>query len=267
MPLVAFAVASAALVAALVSGRPDEPYDGERRSVELRLNDPAPWEVVENAVPLRLAGKGSYWLAFRAFSVGSPARVRISGPAGRVLTVGVSTAPRSYVAGPVQLDGAGSYRLEPLPASTTRRRPARMALFLSSWRLARGPVAALPLRGFWQTESLRDGSTYANWLNTRAQIELVSADPARRQAWLAFDATSVDHERTLTVSGRGGGGRRISVPERGSRRRVVLGPFALRDGRARLEFFSPNPVRYGNDPRPRTVYVSDLAAFGARPGS
>ena len=178
--------------------------------------------------------------------------------------MGVSGVPRGYVAGPVHLDGLGLYWMEPVRSSAADRGAARAEVFLSELRLARRPVAALPLRGFWDTEVLDSGSTYANWLNARAAVEVVSADPALPRAWVAFDVTSVDRERTLTVSA-GGRSRRISVPERGSSRRVVLGPLGLRRGRALLELASPDPARYASDQRRRSVYVSDLQAFTARP--
>lgn len=265
MPLVALTIASAALVAALVSGRPEIAQREEQASVHLDLTDPV-WQSLESAAPLGLTGRGSYWLAFRAFSVGLPTRVRITGPAGGALTVGVSTAPRTYATGPVRLDGLEWYRLEPRLSSTARRSPAGGSLFVSSFRLTRRPVAALPGRGFWENESWRGGSADANWLKSRGRIELVSADPALRRAWIAFDATSIDRERTLAVTG-GGVDQRLSAPERGSRRRLVVGPIDLRDGRAELELSSPDPASYGSDSRLRTILVSDLEAYGARPGS
>ena len=138
------------MIAALVSGRP-ETSDDERAFVDFPHSDTLRWESLDAAAPLRLSGEGEYWLTFRAFSPGTPARLRVRTDQADLFAVRVSRAPRGYVAGPVDLDGLRRYWLEPVPSGAADRGSTRVEVFLSELRLARRPVAALPLRGFWDT--------------------------------------------------------------------------------------------------------------------
>lgn len=264
MPLVSLAIAVAALVAAVLSGEPEREKE-QRTFVELPLSDTRPWLSLDEAAPLRIAGEGRRWLAFRAFSRSAPGRLRIAGDDGTRFALRLATTPQMYVVGPIQLDGLGSYWLDPEPPPGERTGGNRREVFVSELRLSRRPVGALPGKGFWGTEFLDDGATPANWLKTRATMEVASQDPSLRRASLAFDVSSIDNERVLTVK-TAGRSWRVTVPERGATRHVVIGPFSMRGGRAFVELSSPGALRYGADPRRRTVRVSALEALVAPSG-
>jgi hypothetical protein len=248
--LACLALAGAALVAAIVSGTPGAPPDA-RAFLSFPESSGTRWESLAEPGTLRLEGHDRFWLSFRAFSLGAPGGLTVAGDDGN-FTFRLGSAASIHFAGPLYLSGSTDYRLTPGGAGT---------IFMSDYRLARHPLAAVPEEGFWPTEFRDADGTYFNWLNTAGTIELASRDRSARRMWLAFDLSSVDQPRSVTISGAGQD-RRVDAPERGSSRRFVLGPFALgTDGTARLRVSSPGPQVYGSDPRRRTVRLGALAAL------
>jgi hypothetical protein len=254
-------VAAVAFVAALATG---DPETEERERAFLAFPDSAGsrWQSLEEAGPLLLAGQGRYWLAFRAFAPGGPSTLGVLGDDGTRAEIRVGGAPRVHFAGPLYLDGRGTYFLTPR-AEDARDRDT--SVFISSQRLTRRPLAALPVRGFWAPEYVGAEEAYASWLNTRGVIELAALDRALPRAWLTFSVTSIDHERPVTFRHPGGTATE-RAPERGSTRRVTVGPVPLDDGQARVDVSSPDPRLYGKDLRRRTVRLSSIEAHPAPPG-
>jgi hypothetical protein len=240
-------------VAAILSGSP-QAHEQRRAFLSYPASSGVRWTSVEQFGPVDLGGQGTYWMAFRAFATGGPHSVRLQGADATRFVVPIGARPAIHFVGPIVLQGASTYWLNAAPAHT----PAGQVL-VSEFRLVRGRLAALPGAGFWPTDFDPGSDTYANWLNSIGSVDVASGDPATRSAMVSFDASSIDHPRTVTVSG---GGRRatLRIPQKGSSRHFALGPFRLVDGRVRLRFVSPGPAVYGSDPRRRSILVDSLAA-------
>jgi hypothetical protein len=256
VPLACLSVAVAALVAALATG---DPEDEDREQAFLAFPDSSGvrWQSLEEAGPLRVSGEGRHWLAFRAFSPGGGSRLGVLGDDGTRIELEIGGSPRIHFAGPLYLDGRGTYFLTPQLADGA-------PVFLSSYELTRRPLAALPGRGFWAPEYVQADEAFASWLNTRGVIDVAARDRTLPRAWLTFNVTSVDDERSVTLR-YPGGTRTVRAPERGSTRRETVGPVPLTDGQGRVEVSSPDARLYGKDLRRRTVRLNSIEAHPAPP--
>jgi hypothetical protein len=260
VPALCLLVAAIALAAAWASGSPDQKKP-EPAFVGFPDSSGARWQSLSASGSLRLTGEGKFWLAFRGFSLGKSAVLSVAGDDGSQATLRLGERPGVHFVGPLYLNGGGTYFLDRESAGPQAE---ERTIFVSEPRLARRPLAALPAAGFWPAEFLKADDTYANWLHSRGTIIIASRSRTLTEAWIAFNLTSIDTERTVTVDDRRRRSR-IRAPERGANRRITLGPFRLRNGRARLTVSSPGPLVYGGDPRRRSVRLSSLEAFPKRP--
>lgn len=258
MPLACLLVALAALVAVLATRDPEDD-DRERTAVVFPDTAGLRWQSLEEAGPLRLAGEGGYWLAFRAFALGRATHLEILGDDGTQLELPIDTSPRIHFAGPLHIDGRATYFLRPDEAHGRT-----IPVFLASYALTRRPLAAFAGRGFWSPQFVAAEQAYASWLNTRGVIDLASRDRALARVWVTFNLTSIDDERTVTIT-HPGGSQTARAPERGANRRVTVGPVPLTAGQAQIQVTSPGPRIYGKDPRRRTVRLSAIEAHASPP--
>ena len=256
MPLACLAIAGVAVAAALLTKShhvvrlKQAPYVGFPSITGIT------WDSVADPGQVTVSGHGTYWLAFRGFALGRGGSFSLLGDSGTRRTVSLGSEPAIHFVGPLVLNGITTYWLAPNSGTTRSRGAGDGRIFLSGYKLLPRPLAALPGPGFWPTEvNIADG-TYANWLDTRGRLDLASFTRVPR-VWLAFDATSVDTRRTLTIS-QGAKTFRIAVPERGASRHVTVGPFKLDAGVAQVLFESPNPIVSGSDARSRTIRVTAL---------
>jgi hypothetical protein len=248
VPVVCALVATAAVVAAVLS---DDPPERRAQGTNLLYPESAGlrWFSLERSGPLKLSGSGTYWVAFRAFARGGRATLTMTGEDGTRFSVPVGPDPAIQLAGPIEVRGATTYWL----AAGERGGE----IFSSGHRLVRRPLGALPGSGFWAPAAGDPRDSV--WLNSAGVVDVAAAGRPPAQVWLTFEATSVDRRRTLTI-GMGAAQHRVDVPERGSRKRVTVGPFPTTRGRVRVRFHSRGPVIRGGDPRLRTVRISELEA-------
>ena len=248
VPIACAVVAAAAVVAAILSDDPPE-RGTPRPTVFFPESAGLRWASLDQPAPIRLAGSGSYWIAFRAFARRMPTTLSVTGEDGTRLRVRIGTEPSIHLVGPLSVRGGAAYWLAPGAGSG--------GIFTSGHRLVDRPLAALPGIGFWSPTA--PDPAHSAWLNSVGVVDVAGVGPPPARAWLSFELTSVDRRRTLTVSA-GSARYRVTAPERGARRRVTVGPFPMRDGRVSVRFSSPGAVIQGMDPRLRTVRLSALEA-------
>jgi hypothetical protein len=222
--------------------------------------DGMPWQWIGTSASVQLSDYSHNWLAFRAMSGGLPRTLSFSGPAGEHVTVAVrNDAPQVYLAGPLS-NGRIVLRASQ-PPRAKRVLPPSPSVFLSGLRAASAPVAALPGAGFWQTE--RAGNVVFNWMRGSGVIDVYAPGTPTGRVSLAFDVRSLGQPRTLTVQG-GPTVERVAVTT--TARTVLVGPFELTSGRARLVLgASPGPRRYTNDPRILSIQIANLSASASSP--
>lgn len=263
VPLACLAVAVAALVAALLTPR-HVARPSTRQLAAAYVAAPTragvAWASVDNPGPVAISANGTYWLAFRAFTLGPSQKLALLGSGGARWSATVGPEPKVHFFGPLVLQGPVSYWLTPTRHSASA---AERIFYSPDLRLFTRPLAALPGTGFWPQELDPDSSKPVNWLNTRGTVDVASSKPIAR-VWLSFDATSVDRQRTLTMS-EGTHTYTAEVPERGATQHVTVGPFDLHAGVARVVFSSPRPTITVRDKRPRTVRISELEARSTKP--
>jgi hypothetical protein len=241
-------VAGAAVVAAILSD--DPPKRGtQRASLFFPESAGLRWASLDQPAPVRLAGNGTYWIAFRAFARKRPTVLSITGEDGTRRRVSIGTEPSIHLVGPLPVRGGAAYWLAPEAGSG--------GVFTSAQRLVDRPLAALPGVGFWSPAA--SDPAFSTWLNTVGTVDVAGTGPPPARVWLSFELMSVDRRRTLTVSA-GPARYELTAPERGTRRRVTVGPFQTRGGRVSVRFSSPGAVIQGTDPRLRTVRLSALEA-------
>lgn len=251
VPAVSIAVAGIAVVATLLTDPPDRPPPARIAAVVFPENAGLRWNALDAAAPLRVAGDGRHWLAFRAFAPRGGGALSLRGADGTRYDLDIGREPRIRFVGPLTIHGAATYWLMP-----------DGDVFVTGYRLFRRPLAALPGAGFWPEIPSETDPVDANWLSGAGSVDVASAVRGVDRVWLSFDVTSVDRPRTLTLSG-GGRTQRVAVPERGDTRHATVGPFRLHDGHASVRLSAPGAVARGTDPRLRTVRVEDLEAVPA----
>jgi O-antigen ligase/polysaccharide polymerase Wzy-like membrane protein len=220
------------------------------------------WQWARTKSSVVVHGRGTYWLAFRARSYRAPRTLTLSrlgsghrGGGQRSLIVGrvrVRRRQAPVVLGPFTVRGKTTLRLtakpraRPVPGKRDKR---RLAVQLSSPSLARGPAAALPGKGFYAADETAFG--IYQWLGRSGAIDVV-APPHARRAWLGFVGFSFESTlRRLRI--RALGSARVRATTLGLQRRVTIGSFPLKRGRATLLV------------RPRPGPSEESKPVGARP--
>jgi hypothetical protein len=220
------------------------------------------WVRVRDAAILRMTGHGRFWLGMRVRSPLREHRLRFSSANG--VSDSVLVRPRRsavMVSGPFEVDGVTRLRMIQSPRGALARGTdsRQVSIALSSARLSRTPLVALPGAGFYAPEREADGTLF-NWLKRRGHIDVRSVSPRITHYWLRFPALSIDVDRTLVVEG---GRKRYRVAVRpGTYPRIArAGPFPLREGIGSVSVTSVTaPVRYGRDPRRLSVRIGEVQA-------
>ncbi|MDQ3721268.1 MAG: hypothetical protein M3350_10900 [Actinomycetota bacterium] len=216
---------------------------------------------------LRRSRAPERWLAFRASSYRRTRRMRLTSKGGMAFKTVVPREPGARLIGPIK-SPTQSLTIAVAPRATAgpgddRR---RLSVFISALHETHQPLAALPGKGFLpEEESPRDVRRF-NWLSQDGDVDIV-AGPRQPRAYLAFDARS-SRTRWLTIRAGSDPARRVNVPGSGSDTHVVVGPFTLRRGHARIRFHAtPGPDRgSGKDPRRLSVRLADLKASNSAAG-
>jgi hypothetical protein len=263
VPLICLAVAGAAVAAALLTKTHHAKHVKSLPFVGFPTISGISWNSVADPGPITLEGQGTFWVALRGFALGRGGSFSLIGDNGVRQTVRLGNEPAIHFIGPVRLNGATNYFLTPNAGSKVASGPGDGRIFLSGYMLLPRPLAALAGPGFWPTDANFANGTYGSWLDTRGRVDLASAGRVPR-VWLSFDLSSVDIQRTLTVT-QGKKAFRVVAPERGASRHVTVGPFNLTGGAGQVIFQSPNPIVTARDARARTVRVDSLVASSTPP--
>jgi hypothetical protein len=224
------------------------------------------WQWMSDSAQLIIHGRGQYWLAFRAQSLGRPRTLSLSSP-GQNIELRVTGTPTTQIIGPVMIFGNGRLVLSARPRArrATKLDKRRLAIFLSSPTLVRTAAAALPGVGFFQREVDARGVPFM-WLSQNGRLDLIST-ASTRQVWLSFAAMS-RLRRILIVADLSSGRRvgRIAIPGDGRDHSVILGPINLVGRRALLLVsVQPGPGPVGSDPRALSVRITGLNVATDRP--
>lgn len=219
----------------------------------------APWRWLGARPWLTVVGEGPTWIGFQALAFRRPRTLTLRTPAGDAVSTRVTTAPRAYLVGP--LDVRGREELEVLTTPGREAGPAGDSRLLSASItdpvVVDRPIAAFGSSGFWPAE--RDAAQRPfNWLKPRATVAIV-ARRATRGARLVIEASAPAGARALVVRAATGELARLRL--RPGFRRYAVDGIRLVDGRATLVLVhAPGRVIAGDD-RGVAIQVAGLDAI------
>jgi hypothetical protein len=224
------------------------------------------WQWMKDTGQLVVRGRGQYWLALRAQSLGRPRTLSVTSSTQKI-ELRVKAKPATELVGPLMIFGNQRFALTARPRAqrATKVDKRRLAMFLSSPTLVRTPAAALPGSGFFERERDASGAPFM-WLSQDGRVDLIAIATVR-QVWFSFLAMS-PLRRILTVDNLSSSRRvgRVAVPGDRRNHTVTVGPIGLVGRRAALVIRAePGPKRIGSDPRALSVRVMGLTVATRSP--
>lgn len=219
---------------------------------------PLRYQWIGRMAELRIDVKQPIWLGFRAQSLRRARGLTVSG-GGFSATVGVGTADRAFLIGPVP-HGAGTLRVTPSPGPVraSPRDPRMLAVFVSDFSALDVPAYVTPANGFLGEEADSSGRRF-NWMKQRGELELITDFARPREIGVGLNAVSIGERRELTITTQSE--RKLTVDPSASAGIRITARSAPGTPTKIVLAARPGPERLGpRDARSATIQISALRA-------